>query len=185
MKNKIRYFLLAFLLFVNSFAFAQVNGSYYSKISDYIHRNYHPDSNALVKSCKGGCLFLKFHINLRGEVSDISFGGDTNSTAFIRKSLIFSLQLLKRDAGLINFLKQSGKTIIQPFIFDYRDACKISEPEVKTGSEYFNAQMDFLGDLNQSMFTSLFNMLKFDGKQLSFVDGVILDPIYDGNVKMN
>jgi len=85
-----------------------------------LYNNYHPDSVALSKFCKIGCVFVKFKVNEQGEIANLSFSGDVDSTQFIIGALTKAVRSLKQDAELINFLKKSGRTIIQPFMYNYQ-----------------------------------------------------------------
>jgi hypothetical protein len=78
MKMKSVFITLIMLLSFISLK-AQPQEVNYSKVSDHIFRNYHPDSVALAKFCRIGCIFIKFKIDPQGEVVNLSFSGDADS----------------------------------------------------------------------------------------------------------
>ena len=149
-----------------------------------LYNNYHPDSVALSKFCKIGCVFVKFKVNEQGEIANLSFSGDVDSTQFIIGALTKSVQSLKQDAELINFLKKSGRTIIQPFMYNYQAGCNFPEAGVKSNTEYFQSYLYIMLDLDHSSF-SLFNMLKFKDGNMPFFDGILLPPFEVNNVVMH
>ena len=185
MKGQFKRFLLTVFILTGSLVgSAQTKESPYAKIGDYILRNYRPDSIALAKYCRRGCIFVKFKVNQQGNMAGISFAGDADSTTFIKDALTLSVQMLKQDARLIDFLKKSGKTIIQPFIYDYQEGCNFPKGGDGNTSKYFLTYMGILSDADHNE-TSMLDMLKFDGKQQHFFDGVILEPIEVNNVVLH
>jgi len=42
-------------------------------ISNLLINSHHPDSIMLSKTCRRGCLFIKFKINDHGKISDLAF----------------------------------------------------------------------------------------------------------------
>lgn len=182
MKEKVKQFIFIVLILVSSkVVSAQTKASNYAKISGHIINNYYPDSIALAKFCRIGCIFIKFNVNQKGDIANVSFSGDTDSTKFITDALTKSLDFLKQDASLINFLKTSGRTIIQPFTYNYEAGCNFPEAGAKSNNNYFESYLNIMLDLDHTAI-SLFHMLKFKGEDMQFFDGVLLSPIVVNNV---
>jgi hypothetical protein len=160
----------------------------YSKVSDHIFHNYHPDSVALSKFCRIGCLFIKFKIDPQGEVVNLSFSGDADSTTFIIDGLTKAVNSLKQDSELINKLKKSGRTIIQPFIYNYQAGCNFPKPASPgngpvDNTNFYLSYMTFVGEMNH-VSKSLFDILNFkDGDKL-YLDNILLSPIGVGSGSM-
>ncbi|MDB5086840.1 MAG: hypothetical protein JWR09_834 [Mucilaginibacter sp.] len=182
MRNNIILILL--VLFSPLILSGQIKGLNYTKIGNYIIHNYRPDSAALSKFCRIGCIFIRFNVNQKGDIANLSFSGDTDSIKFITDALTISLDFLKQDASLINFLKTSGRTIIQPFTYNYQAGCNFPEAGVKNTNDYFESYLNIMLDLDHTAI-SLFHMLKFKGEDMQFFDGVLLHPLVVNNVVMH
>src|ERR1700743_2050214 len=120
---RMKLILILVMLISTKSLLAQQQDSTYIKVSEHIFHNYHPDSVALSKFCRIGCLFIRFKVNKEGEIANLSFSGDVDSTQLITDALTKGVNSLKQDEILIDSLKRSGKTIIQPFLYSYQDGC--------------------------------------------------------------
>lgn len=187
MKMKSVFFTLTMLLgFIG--VKAQPRELDYSKVSDHIFHSYHPDSTALAKFCRIGCIFIKFKIDPQGEVANLSFSGDVDSTTFITDGLTRAVNSLKQNAELIRNLAQSGRTIVQPFIFNYQAGCNFPKAgetakDAANSSTFYLSYITFAGDMDH-IAKSLFNILNFkDGDKL-FLDNILLSPIGVGSGSM-
>lgn len=179
--------LITFLSFIN--LKAQPRELNYSKVSDHIFHNYHPDSAVLAKFCRIGCIFIKFKIDSHGEVANLSFSGDADSTTFIIDGLTKAVNSLKQDLELINNLNKSGRTIIQPFIYNYQAGCNFPKPAssgngIGDNTNFYLSYMTFAGEMNH-ISKSLFDILNFkDGDKLLYLDNILLSPIGVGSGSM-
>jgi hypothetical protein len=178
--------LITFLSFIS--LKAQPRELDYSKISDHIFHNYRPDSAALATFCRIGCIFIKFKIDPRGEVANLSFSGDVDSTTFITDGLTRAVNSLKQDTELINNLRKSGRTIVQPFIYNYQAGCNFPKAASPgnggvDNTNFYLSYMTFAGEMDH-ISKSLFNILNFkDGDKL-FLDNILLSPIGVGSGSM-
>jgi hypothetical protein len=176
--------LLLVLGGINSFA--QNNGLTNNQIgqhvSNCIWNNYSPDSVALKKTCRRACIFIKFNIDKQGRVANLSFSKD--STVFITEGLTKAVKHLEKDKQLINTLTRSGRTIIQPFIYDYQLACNfpddytLSMPEeekAKRNLEYYRIR-----DESEHYSETIFDIMNFHGDKLIAIDCILLAPIRMG-----
>jgi len=160
----------------------------YSKVSDHLSHNYHPDSAALATFCRIGCIFIKFKIDHQGDVANLSFSGDVDSTTFITDGLTRAVNSLKQNAELVNSLRMSGRTIIQPFIFNYQAGCNFPKAgdtakDAASSSRFYLSYFSFISDMNH-ISKSLFDILNFkDGDKL-YLDNILLSPIGVGSGSM-
>ena len=117
-------------------------------VSDCLVKNYHPDSLDSAKCCRIGAVFIKFKVNPNGKITDLAFSkgssviipttlklkddDNKDAPAFINEALTKAVRALQLDSLLINTLKTSGRTIIQPFIYVNFAGCKF--PKVTSSS---------------------------------------------------
>lgn len=177
---KIKSILTVVLIICSISVSAQEKASSYIKVSDYIFHNYHPDSVALSKFCRIGCVFVRFKVSPQGEISNISFSGDADSTQLITDALTIAVNSLKQDTALMNFLKKSDRAIIQPFIYSYQDGCNFPKM-AKSGNatdntaNFYISYMMFTSEMDH-VTKSLYNIFKFKDGHIAFFDGVLLGP---------
>ncbi len=163
---------------------AQQRDLNYTKVSDCILLNYHPDSVALSKFCRIGTIFIKFKVNNQRDITNLSFSGDVDSTQFISDALIKAVNALKHNTALISFLKTSNRMIIQPFTYDYQAGCNFPKPGTKNTTDYYLSFIDIISAMNHTS-NSLFHILNFKDGNMQFFDGVLLNPIVVNNVVMH
>ena len=172
---------IVLILLISSISLsAQKKDSSYIKVSNYIFRNYHPDSVALSKFCRIGCVFVRFKVSPQGEIANISFSGDADSTQLITDALTKAVNSLKKDTALMNFLKKSDRAIIQPFIYSYQDACNFpkmgkSGNATDNKANFYLSYMMFMAEIDH-ISKSLYDIFKFKDGDVSFFDGVLLAP---------
>lgn len=148
-----------------------------------IVKNFQPDSLSLSKLCRSSSIFIKFSVDKNGLVKNLALSRD--SLSFIQDALIKAVKSLEKDLNLMTALKKSGKTIVQPFIYNYLEACELNKYD---GTEPFNKQDNnknksaAISD-SEALFDSdhvkrsLFDMLNFDDKLLTEIDCLLLNPI--------
>ncbi|CAN5369397.1 hypothetical protein BH09BAC6_BH09BAC6_29140 [soil metagenome] len=150
-------------------------------ITDGLSKNYHPDAIALSKLCNRGCIFIKFKVNKQGHITHLSF--TKNAVAFITVALTVAIDSLEHDAYLMNQLKDSGKTIIQPFIYDYQLGCKFPKISLsgtkEEGDQFLRSYYKTRDDM-EHYGESLFNILNFTDGKLSAIDCILLTPFRVG-----
>ena len=174
------FLILLLLCSLNSLA--QTKETNYLKISELIGRNYHPDSIAISKFCRIGCIFVKFKVTPKGDIGDISFSGDVDSNKFITNALLIAVNSLKHDANLVNFIGKSGREIIQPLVYNYQAGCSFPDAvtsdnnAVNNNSSYYLSYIKIMADMDHA-YKSLMDMLNFKDKGHKIFDGVILSPI--------
>lgn len=156
----------------------------YSRVSDHISHNYHPDSAMVWKFCRFGSIFVKFNVTPSGDIANLSFGGDADSTKFITDALTIAVNSLKQDTETINLLKRSGRTIIQPVIYIYQAGCNFPKAG-NIGKDTVNISTYYLNYINVTtemdhLYKSFTDMLKFKNGDEKFVDGILLKPISVG-----
>jgi len=189
MIEKANAFILTVLILLSPLILsAQVKAPDYPKIGDYIFHNYHPDSVALSKFCRIGCIFIKFKVDPQGEVANLSFSGDADSTTVIIDGLTKAVNSLKQDPELINNLKKSGRTIIQPFIYNYQAGCNFPKPASSgngpvDNTNFYLSYMTFVGEMNH-ISKSLFDILNFKDGDKPYLDNILLSPIGVGSGSM-
>jgi hypothetical protein len=109
-------------------------------------------------------------------------------TTFIIDGLTKAVNSLKQDIKLITILKKSGRTIIQPFIYNYQVGCNFPKPaSLGNGpvdnTNFYLSYMTFVGEMNH-VSKSLFDILNFkDGDKL-YLDNILLSPIGVGSGSM-
>jgi hypothetical protein len=180
---KYTFFILIMLISTTTLL-AQTKEPDYTKVSDDILLNYHPDSVALAKLCRIGCVFIKFKVNQQGNIVDLSFSGDADSTQLITAALTKSVNSLKQDIALIDFLKKSNRLIIQPFIYNYQAGCNFPKPGTKDAANYYLTYIGIISDMNY-VGKSLYDILKFKDGNMRFFDGVLLNVIGVNNTVMH
>lgn len=123
---------MAIILISSSKSFSQKNQLNLKEVGWHIHdgiyNNYHPDSIALSKLCRHACIFIKFKVNTKGQISNLSFSKD--SALFIKDALTKAVYSLQKDQKLIDVLKKSGRTIIQPIAYAYETGCNLPKGSV-------------------------------------------------------
>ena len=184
---KIAFFFLMMLTCQVSLL-AQTKEMNYPEIGDHIFKNYHPDSIALTKFCRIGCIFVKFKVNTQGEIANLSFSGDMDSTEFIKKGLSSAVNSLKQNITLINILRKSGRTIIQPVIYNYQLGCSFpkaasSGNTAKDSADFYLSNIMYEREMDH-IYKSIVNILSFNDGSISSLDGTILSPIRVGSGSM-
>ena len=132
----------------------------------------------VAKCCRKACVFIKFNVDQHGNIVNLSFGRDT--VMFINEALKNAISSFKEDVELINTLKRSGKTVIQPFMYDYELGCTFP-PRNKTwttAEEKYKYFFNFLKDrLSMQHYEwNIFPMLDFDDKKSVAIDCILLKP---------
>gem|GEM_PF-5666978 len=152
------------------------------RISNCININYHPDSVSLKNTCRRACVFIKFNINKQGKVENLSFSKD--STAFVKEALTKAVTLLEKDKELINSLKKSGVTIVQPVMYDYQLNCNFpkdysvnmpEEERLKKHMSYYKTR-----DIMEHYGETLYDMMNYEGKKIKSVACILLTPLWFG-----
>ena len=179
-----KYFFMAFVLLISANKLnAQVisNESISQRVAVCLQKNYKPDTANLVKLCRQACVFMKMKVNKKGLI-DVAFSGD--STTVVTQALYKAVVELQKDTQLIAFLKKTKKTIIQPFVYDYRVGCKIPTIDTKTmqaAEEKLYRTEEFLKIVMKREQTqaTLSGMLNFDGSDFQVIDCLLLKPYRD------
>ncbi|NHA06477.1 hypothetical protein G7092_21895 [Mucilaginibacter sp. HC2] len=176
-------FIISILLISSLGLSAQTRELNNVEISEHVNKclfnNYHPDSIILSKTCRRGCIFIKFRINKEGKISELAFSKD--STAFIISALRQSISSLQKDVALINTLKKSGRTIIQPFIYFYQAGCNFprftnESPTLQERLDFYYTHVMISGKMDH-IDDAILDMLNFNGNELQALDGILLSPI--------
>ncbi|MDP9078437.1 MAG: hypothetical protein M3O71_13470 [Bacteroidota bacterium] len=152
-----------------------------ARIQQGLSNNYHPDSVALSRLCRRACIFIKFKVDRNKQIVNLSYSKD--SISFIKEALTKAVNLLRYDPELIETLRKSGKTVVQPFMYYYQAGCNfpnvLSQTQQKkedgksdNKKSYFEIRddMEFFG-------ATLWDMLNFDDGKLDALDCLILSPI--------
>ncbi|MDB5086839.1 MAG: hypothetical protein JWR09_833 [Mucilaginibacter sp.] len=182
MKKRSITIILTVLILVSPLILsAQTKDLNYTKVSDFILHNYHPDSATLSKLCRRACIFIKFKVDEKGLITNLSFSKD--SISFIKEALTKAINALQKDPELMETLKRSGKTIIQPFMYYYQEGCDfpkmLSETPKEKEDEKSKNKKSYYGVRDDMEFfgATLWDMLNFDDGKLEVLDGIILSPI--------
>lgn len=153
-------------------------------IGDGIYHNYHPDSLAVSKLCRRACVFIKFKVDQKGHISDLGFSKD--SISFIKEALTKAVYSLQKDSELMETLKKSDKTIIQPVLYYYQVGCKLqalplseASKENTNGDKHKESYISTFAD-SEFFGASIWDMLNFDNGKLQAIDCILLNPIRVG-----
>lgn len=155
-----------------------------------IDRYYKPDSAAVAKICRLSCVFIRFSVTKNSKIKNLSFSGDT--VAIIRKGLSEAVMLLENDIDLMKDLARSGKTIIQPFIYEYQQGCGLGRNSNNMNEAPLIKPKDPLHEKSEAEILleaeyykkALLEMLTFDGEPLAGLDCLILTPMMVGSGSM-
>jgi len=198
----LKYILICSVILINtSKSFSQKKELNLNEISLHvkngIYNNYHPDSIALSKLCRWACVFIKFEVNAKGRIVNLSLSKDT--TLFIKKALSKAVYSLENDLKLIEVLKKTNKTILVPFLYAYEEGCNfpksvnsnfsMSEKERdQLALNYFRnrSEVDHFGETLSNMLNfGNGNLYKSNSHNLNIIDNcILLSPIQVSNVKM-
>ena len=147
-------------------------------ITNCLDKNYHPDSTGLKGLCRQACVFIKFRINKSGTISGLSFSND--SIGFITSALHLAIDSLQKDQPLMQTLKESGKTVILPFVYDYRIGCKLPVANFATiqGEDTRQYVAKLLKTImsREHLQDTLLEMLNFNDGKLQVIDCLLLKP---------
>lgn len=150
-------------------------------VSNDLNRYYKPDEETISHLCRRGVMFVRFRVNQNGNISDIGFSRD--SAAVIQTALQHAVDSLQHDPDLIYYLKKTGKVVVQPFIYDYQLGCNLPKHSLTSTTaeeNSYNASYYQVRDNMEHYGETLFDMLNFEGKKLSVIDCLLLNPIRVG-----
>lgn len=147
-------------------------------IQDCLVTKYHPNGDSLKSFCRIGCIFVKFDVNQKALITNISYS--KGSPYFITKALTNSLDSLELDRPLMQILKRLHRTVLVPFLYYYQAGCNFPPSKWTTDTatimKNYETNLRIYASFNDT-YSSIVNMLNYKNSSLNGVNCLLIAPV--------